>query len=454
MEKLSFRERSTELWVYPSISSYFDKIKDRKEFFQFLSYADENQNKKPIRIYIHIPFCNKLCSFCAYYKEEYSSFSYEEKKVFYNSLIKELEMYSKEEYMKGRPISTVCIGGGDPSCVEIEFLEKIIKCIYKNFNMSECKGISMEGTVENLLEGNKVSELSRVGVTRLSYGVQTFKPELRKKLGLRCDKKDFYKLADLINKTKIEDYSIDLIYNLPDQSIKDLEEDLNEACEYGPVYMDIHGLDIYPNTEFEKRINDKLEFVSIPSQKKEVEMYKFIMDYLPKKGYKQVSSILYSAKKNRPFIGFERYLRGYEMMPIGPSARGYINRRSFKNVCSVKEYVDLITKNLYPAEIGNVSSEKVDKSRPIIFFPEMTWIEKKDIPDDVELNKKLQVLVNSKYAEWSGDILRLTDKGKVYSGNISRYLLSNEEKKLELRSLLLSYKERKNPYNQDNMGVK
>ena len=141
-----------------------------------------------------------------------------------------------------------------------------------------------------------------------------------------------------------------MMYNLPEQTMDILKSDLSEATGLEPKYIDIHGMDIYPNTEFFQRIYNG-EFVIGPSKERERLMYQGVMDFFEDTKYNQVSSNLYSLN-DRPFIGYERFLRGYPMLGIGPSARSYINCRSFKNVNQIDRYIDMLQNNRLPIEYG------------------------------------------------------------------------------------------------------
>jgi coproporphyrinogen III oxidase-like Fe-S oxidoreductase len=150
-----FKKRKEIVWTYPLVCNHADKILNAKEYMSFL--LQKNQKDKGFHLYIHIPFCNSICPFCPFFKSSYNRFSYDDKKVFYNALIRELIMYSKTNYIRGLPVTSIYFGGGDGACVEMEFAEKIINCIYENFNLNHCKEFSIEGCVSSLLAPNKLN---------------------------------------------------------------------------------------------------------------------------------------------------------------------------------------------------------------------------------------------------------------------------------------------------------
>ena len=450
---IDFGNRKTELWVYPKINIYQDKIVDAAEFLKFLQ--KDNKDNLSFKLYVHFHFCNSFCTFCPYYKVKYKGLSKEEKNKYFNSVINELLWYSKLPYFKNRPVQSVYFGGGDPCVVETEYLAKILETIYSNFNMSKCEAITLEGNVRNLSDDEKQKWFISSGGTRVSFGIQTFKEELRKKLLLKPTEKEIFDLANQLRRNGIEDFTFDMIYNFPDQTVEDVILDAKKAVQLKPMCIDIHNCNVYPNTTFEKMIRKGDYFKIKPSPEKEVEMYETYSKVLPSLGYKRIGPIFFSEKKDRiKYDGLEAVMRGCQILGIGPSARSYLNRRSYRNVVSVTNYIESIKNKKFPLEAGNIASEQDHLNRKMVFFPTLGWIDKTDIPDNSIIHEKIQVLMESGYLEMDEKSLRLTkDKGFTYAGNVADYFTSDEEHKKYMEGLIYCMKYKSNPYNQDNMGV-
>ncbi len=449
-QTIKFKDRQTEVWVYPRISVYSNEI-DNSEFLSFLN--EKPTKNLPINLYIHIPFCNSFCFFCPYYKVRYNGYKEENKELFMNSLLAELEMYSKTEYFKNAQIGSIYFGGGDGALLELKYLDKILKFVKSNFNVVDEVAVSLEGHVWSLTDREKLAWFKSVGGQHISFGVQTFKESIRKKVFLKPTHEEIKKLAALLKEFEINDFAIDLIYNFPEQTLEDVAEDLRKAVELDPEYIDVHNLNVYPNTKFEKYINEGKYFDDKPTSEKEVQMYEFIMNELPKYGYKQVGSIFFSKVKSKPFRTFIRQSRNYPVLGVGPSARTYLEKRSYRDVCSVDKYCEELNKKGYPIEAGNIATDQEDQDRMMVFFPQLGWIEKKYIPDDKEVYEKIALLERSGYVEWKGDTLYLTYKGRIYCGNVASLFFSDNQRKNNLKTFLKSMTSGTNPYNQDLMGV-
>ncbi|MBR6403071.1 MAG: radical SAM protein [Eubacterium sp.] len=422
----------TETWIYPVICEERDLIKDSERWLDFLD--EESSNKLPFRIFIQIPICSELCEFCPYYKEAMCDFSEDKLDKFVNSIIEELEYFSEKKYFQERKVSTICIGGGDPSSLPIKYWNKIFKSISNLFDLSELCGISMEGTVKNLLKPEYIDGLIENKVDRISFGIQTFDSKLKKTMNISVRNEEIYDLVERLKNSPITDYSFDMMYNMPNQSKELLFEDLNTAIKLKPQYIDIHGMDIYPDTSFFKKIYEG-NYEIKPSRAREIEMYSQVSQFFENTEYSQVSSNLYSLK-NEPFIGYKRYLRGYPMLGIGPSARSYVEKHSFRNANQIDQYINMIGITKNAVEYGHVSSDEDDDLRKMVFFPSMTWIDKSEIIGGENVEKTIKNLLECEYVRWEGSKLKLTNTGKIFAGNISRLFYSKEQKERDFINLL------------------
>lgn len=432
MNKIILDKRMTETWIYPIICEDRDYIEDSEQWFSFLD--DECSDRRPFRIFIQIPICSEICEFCPYYKEALSGISKGKLDTFVDSLIEELRFFSKTKYFRERKVSTVCIGGGDPSALPAHYWNRIFKEINELYDVSELCGISMEGTVRNLLKPKLIECLSENKVNRISFGIQTFNPELKRKMHIQFENDEIFDLVNRLRKSTIRDYSFDMMYNMPDQTTEILHADLEQAVQLEPQYIDIHGMDVYPNTGFFDRVYGD-DFKIKPSRIREAEQYGMVQDFFDHTNYKQVSSNLYSVQEE-PFIGYTRYLRGYPMLGIGPSARSYVNRHSFQNVYRIDQYIALIRKRKTAANYGNIASEEDDMLRKIVFFPSMTWIDKADMVCNERAQQIINDLLKCGHVYWEGSKLKLTRKSKIYAGNISRLFYSHEQREREFENLL------------------
>ena len=244
-----------------------------------------------------------------------------------------------------------------------------------------------------------------------------------------------------------------MIYNFPEQTLDDIDVDIEKSIKLDPEYIDIHNLNIYPNTKFEQVINEGKYFSTKPTNEMEVLMYEKYIEGYEKKGYKHLGSIYFSKKRNKPFKTFINQSRSNPVLGIGPSARTYIERRSYRDRCSVKEYIEKLSEKKFPIEAGNIATIEEDRERVMVFFPQLGYIEQEYIPKDKEILDKIEILKKNGYVEWDDNVLKLTHLGKIYCGNVASFFFSDKQKEHNLKTVIKSMIDKTNPYNQDNMGT-
>lgn len=276
-------------------------------------------------LYIHIPFCSNICSYCDF------------SKVFYNEdnvnryllmLEKELDSYQIKD------ITSIYIGGGTPSSLNETQFDKLLSLVssYYKEGMSFC----VEANFENLTE-EKIKLLNKYHVNRVSLGVQTFNDELLKLLNRKHTKDDMFGVINNLIKYNIEDINLDLIYALPNQTIEMVKEDLDIITSLPIKHISTYSLMVNPNTIFGvKKIKEQ-------DEDKVREMYDLIYSYLKDKGFNRYevsnfSKVGYESKHNLI------YWRNEEYYGIGLGASGYLDDVRYDNTKSLTKYLDGVTR--------------------------------------------------------------------------------------------------------------
>lgn len=274
-------------------------------------------------VYIHIPFCESICNYCDF------------SKVYYNKKVvnKYLEVLKKEihKVYKGELIKTIYIGGGTPSSLSIKELNKLFDII-KIFNLSKDLEFTIECNPENTNK-EKLKLFKNNNVNRLSIGVQTFNKTNLNLLNRKHTKKQ---VKDLINSAKeigISNINVDLIYGLPNQTIKDLEKDLNEILKLDVTHISTYSLIIEKNTKLYidniKNIDENIEY----------QMYKLIRKKLLENGFihyeiSNFSKPNFQSKHNLNYWN-NNYYYGF-----GLGAHGYIDNIRYENTRSLNKYLN------------------------------------------------------------------------------------------------------------------
>jgi radical SAM protein with 4Fe4S-binding SPASM domain len=201
--------------------------------------ASQTASNAPISIYIHIPFCVKRCGFCDCYSIPLASKHETNKQAQYAQVLKtEMRAWSKIAPLDKRPVTTVHFGGGSPNCLPPSLFEEIVNECKSCFNIKPNTEWAIEST-SSLSSEIHLTELSRLGFTRLHVGVQTLEEPLRKQIG-RTESTALIlaRLENAIAQGFVT--SVDILYGLPEQTSKGILNTLERLVNVG-----VHGISLY-----------------------------------------------------------------------------------------------------------------------------------------------------------------------------------------------------------------
>lgn len=279
--------------------------------------------KKKLGVYIHIPFCKNICSYCDFCK------------VFYNEkwarkYFKALALEIKDLYM-GEEIDTIYIGGGTPSSLsskEIRILFKILEML----NIKDLKEVTFECNLNDLGE-ELLKTLKEVGVTRLSIGIESFNNEKLKFMGRNHSFVGAKQKIALARQFGFNNINLDLIYGFFFENKKILKDDLKKIIKLNPEHISTYSLMIENNTLLKKKSIETI------SEDEEVELYKYICKYLKKHGFNhyEVSNF---AKKGYESVHNLKYWHNKEYYGFGLSASGYVDKIRYTNTKSLTKYLN------------------------------------------------------------------------------------------------------------------
>ncbi|MDY4823453.1 MAG: radical SAM family heme chaperone HemW [Candidatus Onthovivens sp.] len=271
-------------------------------------------------LYIHIPFCNKICSYCSFSKMLY--FPKIARKYICN-LIVDLKKV-KQNFNK---FKTIYIGGGTPSSLSISLLENLLK--YASILLLKNGEFTFEANLDSLTE-EKLKMLKKYGVNRLSIGIET---SSNKYLSLMNREYDFdiNKKMELVKKY-FTNFNLDLIYGLPNETLLEVKKDLEFILNFKPKHISIYALEVNQNSKF--YIN------GIKEEKDEIlrKQYDFVVNFLKNNGYNryEVSNFALKGYKSRHNIN---YRKDNEYVAIGTSSSGFINNIRYVNSSSISDYI-------------------------------------------------------------------------------------------------------------------
>ncbi|WP_295154443.1 radical SAM family heme chaperone HemW [uncultured Brachyspira sp.] len=373
-------------------------------------------------LYIHIPFCTYKCSYCNFYsivnmnnENIYKKYS--------DYLIKELKLRIKNYNQK---IETIYLGGGTPSVLGYDLLkyllDNILNIVYNHHNKNLkntdlIKEITIESNINNINE-EYINFLENIYNIRLSLGIQTFNEKSLSIINRHTDKRDIINALKLINKSSLENISLDFICGLPLNSENQIRDDILFSLDLlaKTKHISLYYLEL---TEYLKK---KWKYL-IPSDDESVIYYKKASDTLEGLGFKRYEISNYSIS-NYHSIHNSNYWLMKDYIGIGVSASGCYDNSRYNNIKILKSYFDFIDNNNLPIK-ENEYLDIETRKKEFIFLSLRTAkginIHKyNNYFNEVFYNKYYEIINNNKeYFNISNDYLSIKKSYFDYADEIS-----------------------------------
>lgn len=283
--------------------------------FSFERFLNDKSNTRELGIYVHTPYCDKICSFCNMNRKQVDG----SLSSYADYLCREFEKYGKKLYPKEKHISTIFFGGGTPTIYKENDLEKILKSLRENFVLTDEYEFTFETTLHNLT-AKKIEILEKYGVNRLSIGIQTFSNRGRKILNRTYEKDEIIKRLKFLRENFKGLICIDIIYNYPDETIEEIEEDAKILCELNVDSCSFYSLMVQEGSKISKLRKDNAKFYIYNLEKDKILHDKFLQITL-KNGYQLLEHTKITNGKDR-----YKYIKNVNnldnLIPIGVGAGG------------------------------------------------------------------------------------------------------------------------------------
>ena len=290
-----------------------------------------NQNKKPLALYIHVPFCRSICFYCDFCHRFYQE---KEADEWLLALRREISHYRLNTDLK-----TVYIGGGTPTALSSRQLNSLLSLLdpyTKNV---------LEYTIEinpETLDEQKAAILTAHGINRASIGLQTADGELLQKIGRHHTAADVTETVRLLKEHGIDNISLDLMYSLPDQTMESLRESIRFALSLQPKHLSLYSLTVEENTVFGRKGVTPLD------EETEADMYEEICRVLPEAGYRQyeISNFALPGYESRHNLVYWHYEDFYG---LSAGASGMEDHCRYDKPAGLSEYLqDPLRRDLIP----------------------------------------------------------------------------------------------------------
>jgi oxygen-independent coproporphyrinogen-3 oxidase len=290
-------------------------------------------------LYLHIPFCSAICNYCNFNR---GLFDAALKQRYVRALMQEIESAGD-----GAPADTIYFGGGTPSLLDPDEIGGLIAACRRAFDVSGDAEVTLEANPETVT-AERLAGFRQAGVTRLSYGVQSFRDDELQRLSRLHSASRAAEAFDLARGAGFDNISLDLMMWLPQQSIAEWLESVDALIALGPDHASLYILELYPNAPL--RDTMARSKWSLAPDDDAAEMYLQAMARLDSAGYEQyeISNVARSGRESRHNL---KYWTDGEWRGFGCGAHSTRRAVRWKNLSSTTEYIDAV------ASAGQLASE-------------------------------------------------------------------------------------------------
>lgn len=377
-------------------------------------------NSKETALYIHIPFCEHKCIYCDFY----SIITKDNIASFIQALKKEINFYA-DRHSNNRIITSVFFGGGTPSLMSPASLSEIIELAKERFELSADVEITLE-TNPGTVEQTKLKEFYEIGINRLSIGIQSFNENELKFLTRIHDKQTAIDTILNAKKAGFENISIDLIFNLPNQTKELWINNLMTALALPITHISAYSLILERGTILNKMVLDGK--VKIQDEDYDADLYETAIDILTENGFNQyeVSNFSkqgYECRHNNAYWHYKDYFG------FGPSAHSFIDGKRHWNFSSLKKYISEIEQKNFAAagcEVPTIEQQLYEYTMLALRSRGINLNEMQKLFGSEWLNKNLSYLEELKsknFIQTENGLIKLTKHGYAVCDEIIKNIL-------------------------------
>jgi oxygen-independent coproporphyrinogen-3 oxidase len=301
-----------------------------------------------LSIYIHIPFCKSKCSYCDFY----SVTDAEAIDRYLAALNREMQVHKSDSRLDGAQVETIYLGGGTPSLLNAAQISRILDDLSSAFPIVEDAEITIECNPDDL-DQQRVEGYVEVGVNRMSLGVQSMHDSELNSLGRRHGVAEVVHAVELFDRAGLENFSIDLIYGVPGQSLDSWMESVSKALSLQPKHVSMYCLTAEAGTPLYESI--RRGEIDLPSDEAVREMYLTGVDALESHDLKQYEISNFAADGHHSRHNCA-YWTGKPYLGLGPSASSYIHPQRWKNILGLDAYL----KGIEQSQRGVTDIEIID----------------------------------------------------------------------------------------------
>ena len=304
-------------------------------------------------VYIHIPFCDKKCSYCGFFQ----NFTREEAAHHYvDVLLDELDAAADTPYVQGAPFQAVFFGGGTPTALSDADIACLVQAVRARLPLTSDCEITLEGRIHDLTE-SKVEAAMNAGINRFSLGVQSFDTRVRQAIGRIDDGETVIATLRRMVEQQGAVVIADLIYGLPYQSMEVWENDVRTQFEIGIAGGDLYQLNVFPSSELARRVASG-DLPMLPTTEEQAEYFRrgidIVMEYPM---VRRIDTTHWATDHRERSIYNTLAKRGCDVLAFGSGAGGFIGQMMWRNHGVLAPYEKMVEEGAKPFQFMGEQSD-------------------------------------------------------------------------------------------------
>jgi len=362
-------------------------------------------------LYVHIPFCPKICPYCSFYKEASDR---NKTQAFLDALLLDLDRRLHE--IPDCRLETIFFGGGTPSALSVKQLDFVLSGLRRRLDLSGLREWTLEMNPATVsLE--KARMLRDFGVNRISMGVQSWDPAILSRLGRVHSAEQAERSFHILREAEFTNLNLDLIFGVPGQSLGTWEQTLKKTVGLAPEHISAYCLTIEEDTEFFRRFQSG-ELTQ--DGERDATLYEFTMGTLETAGYHQYEISNY-AKAGYECLHNLAYWQGRNYLGVGPSAFSTIGERRWQNTPDTSRYIEQVLCAIEPINFQEHVTDRMRKAETIAFgLRTSIGVSESEL---TLWTNELKALRHEGYLEQWDARIRLTPKGRLVADSIAELFI-------------------------------
>ena len=382
--------------------------------------------EKPLNIYVHIPFCTQRCAFCYYKTVDLKENP--EVEGYVAALCKEIEMVTKRFHLEERKVASIYFGGGTPTLLREHHFEKLVECLHNNFKID-----SPQFTVEAeplTISESKMKILSKLGVSRVSLGVQSFCDPIIKLSGRGHDEKQAFRAIKIVRETGDWSVNIDLLSGLAGETEETWGRSVESALSTGVESITVYKMEAFSNTQV-YQLGVRENTLALPSDEQELKFMQYAMEQFEQANYRPWSFFTFT--KNGHYVNeyTQSIFETTDLYGFGASAYGVLGDVLLQNTIDLEKYTATVDAGEIPLARGHHLNSLEKMRREVLLGMKLLRLNLRDFQK--RHGFKLESLCSSllKQLEVEGFIflcenkVELTAKGILYGDYVGQTLVDS-----------------------------